>query len=76
MPQQLHLDSRVDDLDRAASRLQTLGATVREHQPAGARVRVAIDPAGHPFCLAPKSRERPWCQGRRNLGLWTEAIRA
>ncbi|MFI7667472.1 VOC family protein [Nocardia sp. NPDC049526] len=30
---------------------QALGATVPEHQPAGARARVVIDPAGHPFCL-------------------------
>ncbi|MGW5452306.1 VOC family protein [Nocardia sp. NPDC003979] len=51
VPQQLHLDFKVDDLDRAASHLQALGATVPEYQPAGARARVVIDPSGHPFCL-------------------------
>lgn len=49
-PQQLHLDVTVDDLDAAESEVLALGATRHEHQP-GARFRVFLDPAGHPFCL-------------------------
>lgn len=51
VPQQLHLDFGVDDLDEAESLLLTLGATKPEHQPNEARWRVLTDPAGHPFCL-------------------------
>ncbi|MDG9720261.1 VOC family protein [Streptomyces sp. DH24] len=51
VPQQLHLDFAVDDLDEAEALLLGLGATKPEHQPGGARWRVFLDPAGHPFCL-------------------------
>ncbi|GAA5100188.1 VOC family protein [Nocardia iowensis] len=51
VPQQIHLDFKVDDLDRAEALLLELGATKPEHQPAGDRARVLMDPAGHPFCL-------------------------
>ncbi|GAB2841860.1 VOC family protein [Actinoallomurus bryophytorum] len=50
-PRRVHLDFRVDDLERAEEELQRLGATVAEHQPGGRRFRVFFDPAGHPFCL-------------------------
>jgi catechol 2,3-dioxygenase-like lactoylglutathione lyase family enzyme len=46
----IHLDLRVDDLDRAVDRACSLGARLADHQPQE-RVRVLLDPAGHPFCL-------------------------
>ncbi|MFE0652917.1 VOC family protein [Streptomyces sp. NPDC059534] len=52
VPQQLHLDFDVDDLDEAAARLVEWGATVPERQPRPDRWRVVLDPAGHPFCLS------------------------
>ena len=55
-PQQAHLDLAVDgDLDAAEARAIELGATKADEQPAQDRWRVLIDPAGHPFCLAPAS---------------------
>ena len=51
VPQQIHLDFEVDDLDEAESLLLELGATQTEGQPGSDRGRVLIDPAGHPFCL-------------------------
>ncbi|AVH97108.1 MULTISPECIES: VOC family protein [Streptomyces] len=51
VPQQLHLDFDVDDLDEAAARLVALGATVPADQPRPDLWRVVLDPAGHPFCL-------------------------
>ena len=50
-PQQAHLDFEVDDLDAAEAALRRLGAVVPAEQPDGARFRVVLDPAGHPFCL-------------------------
>ena len=50
VPQQMHLDVIVDDLDAAESAVLDLGATKHEHQP-GTSFRVLLDPAGHPFCL-------------------------
>lgn len=50
VPQQLHLDVMVDDLDAAEAAVLDLGATRPEHQP-GTSFRVLLDPAGHPFCL-------------------------
>jgi predicted enzyme related to lactoylglutathione lyase len=50
VPQQLHLDVTVDDLDAAEEAVLALGATKHEHQP-GTTFRVFLDPAGHPFCL-------------------------
>ncbi|AJP00501.1 glyoxalase [Streptomyces cyaneogriseus subsp. noncyanogenus] len=52
VPQQIHLDFEVDDLDEAEARLVDLGASKPGHQPDEDRWRVLIDPAGHPFCLA------------------------
>lgn len=51
VPQQIHLDFDVDDLDAAEARLVDLGAIKPAYQPNEPRSRVLIDPAGHPFCL-------------------------
>lgn len=50
LPQQMHLDVMVDDLDAAEAAVLELGATKHEHQP-GTSFRVFLDPAGHPFCV-------------------------
>ncbi len=50
VPQQLHLDFVVDDLDEGEAAVLALGATKAEYQP-GTTFRVFLDPAGHPFCL-------------------------
>ena len=50
LPQQMHLDVVVDDLDTGETAVLDLGATKTEHQP-GTTFRVFLDPAGHPFCL-------------------------
>jgi catechol 2,3-dioxygenase-like lactoylglutathione lyase family enzyme len=52
MPQRIHLDFRVDDLDSAEKEVLALGARPATHQPGGSLFRVLLDPAGHPFCLA------------------------
>jgi catechol 2,3-dioxygenase-like lactoylglutathione lyase family enzyme len=46
----LHLDIKVDDLDAAVEHALASGARLAEYQPQE-RVRVMLDPAGHPFCL-------------------------
>ncbi len=50
VPQQMHIDVIVDDLDAAETAVLALGAIKHEHQP-GTTFRVFLDPAGHPFCL-------------------------
>ncbi len=50
VPQQMHLDVMVHDLDEAVEAAVALGATQVEHQP-GTTFRVLLDPAGHPFCV-------------------------
>lgn len=50
LPQQMHLDVMVEDLDAAEAAVLELGAIKHEHQP-GTSFRVFLDPAGHPFCL-------------------------
>ena len=50
VPQQMHLDVIVDDLDAGEAAVLELGATKHAHQP-GETFRVFLDPAGHPFCL-------------------------
>ena len=50
VPQQMHIDVNVDNLDEAEAAVLALGATKHEHQP-GTTFRVFLDPAGHPFCL-------------------------
>ncbi|NIH82929.1 VOC family protein [Amycolatopsis viridis] len=49
LPQQLHLDLDVTDLDAAHARALELGAKTLDDEPA--TFRVYADPAGHPFCL-------------------------
>jgi len=50
VPQQMHLDLMVRDLDAGEAVAIELGATKTEVQP-GTTFRVFLDPAGHPFCL-------------------------
>jgi len=50
LPQQMHLDVMVEDLDAGEAAVLELGATKAEYQP-GKTFRVFLDPAGHPFCL-------------------------
>jgi catechol 2,3-dioxygenase-like lactoylglutathione lyase family enzyme len=57
VPQQMHLDVRVADLDVGEKQVLAIGAT-----DAGYReddFRVFLDPAGHPFCLVEVSPEAP-----------------
>ncbi len=54
VPQQVHLDFDVDDIEADEKRVLDLGATVLERTDQvrpGANWRVYADPAGHPFCL-------------------------
>jgi hypothetical protein len=46
----IHLDIRADDLDGAVEHAVASGARLARYQPQE-RVRVMLDPAGHPFCL-------------------------
>lgn len=50
VPQQMHLDLVVEDLDAGEAAVLKLGATKTDEQP-GTTFRVFLDPAGHPFCL-------------------------
>ncbi len=50
VPQQMHLDLIVSDLDEAEAAVTERGATKADYQP-GSTFRVFLDPAGHPFCL-------------------------
>jgi hypothetical protein len=50
VPQQLHLDFSVTDLDAGEAHALSVGATKAEFQP-GDTFRVYLDPVGHPFCL-------------------------
>lgn len=47
---QLHLDLQVDDLDEAVAYAVECGAELHPFQPQD-KVRVLLDPEGHPFCL-------------------------
>jgi len=46
----MHLDLEVDDLDQAVEYAVSVGAELASYQPQE-KVRVMLDPAGHPFCL-------------------------
>ena len=51
---QLHLDIWVEDLPDGVAWAIACGATEADEQPADrdlSRLRVMLDPAGHPFCL-------------------------
>lgn len=50
VPQQMHLDFNVKDLDIAEAEILALGATKAAFQSA-TNFRVYFDPVGHPFCL-------------------------
>jgi catechol 2,3-dioxygenase-like lactoylglutathione lyase family enzyme len=52
IPQQMHLDVMVEDVDAARDPVVRLGATPLEGD-------VYADPAGHPFCLI---RRPPWAE--------------
>jgi catechol 2,3-dioxygenase-like lactoylglutathione lyase family enzyme len=50
----LHFEMLVDDLEAAVAHAAIVGATVAPQQPRDRdanRIRVMLDPAGHPFCL-------------------------
>lgn len=49
VPQQMHLDVKVDDFDVAEPAVLALGATRAGSE--APTFRVYLDPAGHPFCL-------------------------
>ena len=46
----MHFDFQVGDLDSAVADAVALGATLATAQPSD-KLRVLLDPAGHPFCL-------------------------
>ena len=50
----MHLEIEVDDLQAALDVVIANGGREASHQPADrdeSRIRVVLDPAGHPFCL-------------------------
>jgi predicted enzyme related to lactoylglutathione lyase len=50
----MHLEVLVDDLPAAVRQVVACGGTEAPHQPEDrdpGRLRVMLDPAGHPFCL-------------------------
>jgi len=50
----MHLEVRVDDVEAAVARAVSIGAREAPSQPADrdpSKLRVMLDPAGHPFCL-------------------------
>jgi len=49
VPQQVHLDVKVDDLDSGETAVLGIGATATGSTTD--TFRVYLDPAGHPFCL-------------------------
>lgn len=49
VPQQSHLDVKVDDLDTGETAVLAIGATATGS--GTDTFRVYLDPAGHPFCL-------------------------
>ena len=49
VPQQMHIDVKVDDLDVGEQQVLALGATKADYDQE--TFRVYVDPAGHPFCL-------------------------
>jgi hypothetical protein len=51
VPQQMHLDFSVADLDEGERAALAAGARRSDEQPSPDRWRVMFDPAGHPFCL-------------------------
>jgi hypothetical protein len=62
VPQQMHLDVMVDDLDEGDAEVLALGA-----RPLGGD-HVYADPAGHPFCLIPRPHWAPPVRSPRAAG--------
>jgi catechol 2,3-dioxygenase-like lactoylglutathione lyase family enzyme len=62
VPQQMHLDVMVDDLDQGDAEVLALGA-----RPLGGD-HVYADPAGHPFCLIPRPHWAPPVRSPRAAG--------
>jgi len=56
VPQQLHLDFHVADLDEVEGHALRCGASKVDFQP-GTSWRVFLDPVGHPFCFV-ENKER------------------
>jgi predicted enzyme related to lactoylglutathione lyase len=56
VPQQLHLDFAVDDLDESEAHVLSIGASKADYQP-GTTFRVYLDPVGHPFCLVQRKAQ-------------------
>lgn len=52
VPQQMHLDFLVDDLEVTGARAMAAGATRLDVQPNSDHCFVYADPAGHPFCMS------------------------
>lgn len=51
----MHFEVAVDDLEAAVRLVQEAGGRVAAHQPPDrdpGRLRIMLDPAGHPFCLS------------------------
>jgi predicted enzyme related to lactoylglutathione lyase len=51
VPQQLHFDFAVEDLDAASAYAVSIGARPVEGPERSEDFRVFLDPSGHPFCL-------------------------
>jgi predicted enzyme related to lactoylglutathione lyase len=51
VPQQVHFDFEVDDLDAASAYAVSLGARPVQGPSKAESFRVFLDPSGHPFCL-------------------------
>ena len=51
VPQQLHLDLEVDDLEKAAAYAESIGARRAASGDHAPDFIVFLDPSGHPFCL-------------------------
>jgi predicted enzyme related to lactoylglutathione lyase len=50
----MHFEVQVSDVEAAASRVLAAGGSEASHQPEDrdrSRMRVMLDPVGHPFCL-------------------------
>jgi hypothetical protein len=50
----MHFEVLVDDLDAAVQLVLRIGGSQAVHQPLdrdSTRIRIVLDPAGHPFCL-------------------------
>jgi hypothetical protein len=56
IPQQLHMDFYVSDLNEGEAHAMRVGAAKAAYQP-GDTFRVFLDPVGHPFCLVLKTEK-------------------